>query len=297
MAGQICTPPLRNVCARTLSLTAAVVAASGLFAADTAEADVYGFDWNRPAVFDGNAGPVFVSDEAGVITNFTTEFDSDNQTLSLFATFEEEPVTNELPLGFFLVLNNGPMPMGMDGQYAMLYFEVASNATPTITAYAYNGENGADSFFDGAAAPGNQTPDPIISSLNDPGFVTSASSVDNPGGRVLSFTIDTTAINAHNPLHGNPANWEGIGFDENIGIWFHPYSNLNPIYGVDGFLEPSADGTSWLEWDLYIDQGEEYHGWLDADNLQSDIFIPEPASLALIGLGAAALLSCGRRDA
>ena len=297
MAGQISSHRLRNGCARTLSLSAAVLATTGVFSAQSAEADVYSYDWNRPAVFDGNAGPIYVSDEAGVINYVSTQFDSDAQSLSFVATFEPEPGTNQLPQGFFLVLNNGPMPVGMDGEFAILYFESVSGATPTITAYAYNGENGADSFFDGAAIAGNQAPDPIISSLNDPSFITSASSVSNPGGSVLSFTIDTSAINAHVPLYGNPGDWQGIGFDENIGVWFHTYSYLHPAYGSDGFLLPEASGSSWLHWGSYEDQGEQFHGWLDATNQPSNNNIPEPASLALVSLGAVTLMSRGKRNA
>jgi PEP-CTERM motif len=297
MAGQISTPRSRKMRARILSLTAAVLISTGFLGANAAQADVYGYQWDRPAVFDGNAGPVYVSDEAGLITNVTTQYDQDNQTLSFFAAFEPEPGTGQLPDGFFLVLNNGPQPIGIDGEFAILYFDAVSDVSPVITAYAYNGENGADSFFDGAAAPGNQAPDPIISSLNDPTFVTSASSVDNPGGRVLSFTIDTSAINAFNPLYGNAADWQGIGFDENIGVWFHPYSLLNPAYGNDGFLLPDPAGSSWLTWGQYPDLGEQFHGWLDATNQPTDVLIPEPASLALIGLGMVALSGRTRRNA
>ncbi len=296
MTGQISAPRSRNSCVRTLSLTAAILT-TGFLTANAAQADVYGFEWDRPAVFDGNAGPIYVSDEAGVITSITTQYNSDTQSLSFVAAFEPEPGTGQLPVGFFLVLNNGPMPIGMDGEFAILYFDAITGAAPTVTAYAYNGENGADSFFDGAAAPGNQAPDPIVSSINDPSFVTAASSVDGPGGRVLSFTIDTTAINAHNPLYGNAVDWQGIGFDENIGVWFHPYSNLNPAYGQDGFLLPDPSGASWLTWGQYPDQGEQFHGWLDATNQQSNVLIPEPASLTLIGLGAIALTTRGRRNA
>jgi len=278
-----------------MSLTAAILTTTGLMGANVAQANVYGFQWDRPPVFDGSVGPVFTNTEAGVVMSVSTQFDSDNQTLTFLAAFEPEPGTGQLPEGFFLVLNNGPMPVGMDGEFAILYFDAITSATPTLTAYAYNGENGADSFFDGAAAPGNQAPDPIISSNNDPTFVTAASSVDNPGGRVLSFTIDTTAINAHSPLYGNPAGWKGIGFDENIGIWFHPYSHLNPAYGGDGFLIPDPSGASWLHWGQYPDLGEQFHGWFDATDQQADVNIPEPATLALFGLGAIAVSGRGAR--
>lgn len=297
MAGQHCAPRKRGTRVRNLSLAAAALVSTGFLATNAAQADVYGFQWDRPAVFDGNAGPIYVSDEAGMITGVSTQFDSVNQELSFLATFEPEAGTGQLPVGFFLVINNGPMPVGMDGEFAILYFDAITGATPTVTAYAYNGENGADSFFDGAAAPGNQAPDPIVSSLNDPTFVVSAASVDSPGGRVLSLTIDTSAINAHSPLHGNPGDWQGIGFDENIGVWFHTYSYLHPAYGNDGFLLPEPSGSSWLHWGQYPDQGEQFHGWLDATNLPSDVNIPEPASLALIGMGIAALTLRDRRDA
>jgi len=282
--------------ARILSLAAAALTISGLMGAGSVQAGVFGFQWDRPPGFDGSVGPIFTNTEAGVVSNVSTQFDSDNQTLTFLAAFEPEPGTGQLPVGFFLVLNNGPQPIGTDGEYAILYFDAVSSATPVITAYAYNGENGADSFFDGAAAPGNQAPDPIISSNNDPAFVTAASSVDNPGGRVLSFTIDTTAINAHSPLYGTAPDWKGIGFDENLGIWFHPYSLLNPAYGSDGFLVPDPTGTSWLHWGQYPDLGEQFHGWYDAPNQQSNVDIPEPASLALMGLGVVALSGRGRRN-
>ncbi len=296
MAGQISTPRSRKLRARRLSLTAAALASTVLMGANAVQADVYGFQWDRPPGFDGSVGPIFTNTEAGVVTNVTTQFDSVSQSLSFIAAFEPEPGTGQLPDGFFLVINNGPMPIGTDGEYAILYFDAVSDTTPILTAYSYNGENGADSFFDGAVAPGNQAPDPIVSSENDPTFVTAAASVDTTGGRVVSFTIDTSAINSHSPLYGSDADWNGIGFDENIGIWFHPYSLLHPAYGQDGFLVPDPAGTSWLEWGQYPDQGEQFHGWFDATDQPSDLLIPEPASLALIGLGVVALSGRGRRD-
>jgi hypothetical protein len=296
MAGQIRTPWLRDMRVRVLSLTAAALTFTGFLGTNAVQADVYGFQWDRPPGFDGSIGPIFANDEAGQIINLSTEYDSDTQTLSLIAAFEPEPGTGQLPDGFFLVLNNGPMPIGTDGEYSILYFDGITGATPIITAYTYNGENGADSFFDGAIDPGTQAPDPIVSSLNDPTFVTAAASVDNPGGRVLSFTIDASSINSHSPTYGSDADWNGIGFDDTIGIWFHTYSLLHPAYGGDGYLVPDPAGTSWLEWGQYADQGEQFHGWFDATDQPADSLIPEPATLALLGLGGIALTGRRRRE-
>jgi len=296
MAGRICGLWSLSLRARVSGLTAATLTTLALLGGATAaQASVYNFQWDRPPGFDGSAGPIFTNTEAGVVTSVTTTYDSGSQTLSFLAAFEPEPGTGQLPVGFFLVLNNGPLPIGTDGKYAILYFDAITDTAPILTAYAYNGENGADSFFDGAAVPGDQAPDPILSSLNDPTWVSAAASMNTPSGRVLSFTLDTSAINLHSPLYGTDPGWEGLGFDENIGIWFHPYAQLNPTYGSDGFLLPDPTGASWLQWGQYPDLGEQFHGWFDASDQPTEVDIPEPASLALIGLSGAALMSRDRR--
>lgn len=286
----------RNMRVRVfLSAFAGALTTTAVLGTGDAQAALYGYHWDRPPGFDGTSEPIYVSDEAGFITSITAEYDSDTQQLTFLAAFEPEEGTGQLPVGFFLVVNNGPDPKGIDGEYAILYFDAISSANPVLTAYAYNGENGADSFFDGQLAVGNQTPDPIISSLNDPSFVIAANSVDGVGGRVLSFTIDAAALNAHSPMYGNDADWFGMGFDDTIGVWLHTYSYLHPAYGADGFLLPLANGTSWLHWSQYPDLGEQFHGWFDATPQQTNTDIPEPATLGLMALGLAVLNTRGRR--
>ncbi len=285
----------RNRRARVfLSTTASTLLTTGLLGTASANADVYSYHWDRPDGFDGTVGPTYVSDEAGTVLSVTAEFDTDTNQLTFLASFEAEAGTGQLPVGFFLVVNDGPDPKGIDSEYAVLYFDAMSDSSPILSAYAYNGENGADSFFDGQLAAGNQTPDPIISSINDSSWVISASSVDNSNTRILSFTIDVSPLVDHSPMYGDDASWFGMGFEETIGIWLHTYSLLNPEYGADGFFLPDASGDSFLSWNDYADLGEQFHGWFDASDEQTESpVIPEPATMMLIGTGLASLL--GRR--
>ena len=102
--------------------------------------------------------------------------------------------------------------------------------------------------------------------VNSLGFKTNAD-----GSRTLSFDINATRINNHTPKYpSSGVTWDGIEFDKNVGIWFGALSGVHSSYGHDGYL--SNFGFSHIS-------------WVDVSNQQA---VPEPATMAVLGLIAAA---------
>lgn len=150
--------------------------------------------------------------------------------------------------GFTLAINGGPNPKGNPGEMALIYFD-ASGGQPVVTIYGYSGQNNQNSYFDGSPATGVQAPDKIASSLlADNPFISITEGVDAYGNKVFSFTIDASVIQNHIPLYGDPADWTGVAFGDQLGMWLHPVANLHTAYGQDGYL---------TEWDDYA------QGWYD----------------------------------
>lgn len=177
--------------------------------------------------------------------------------------------------GFHLVMSPGDNPKGHAGELAILYFDASTLNAPQLTAYNYNGFNGASSFQDGSPQNGVQAPDKIKSSVLSTDWINSLSATNNNDGtRTLSFDIDATAINNHTPLYPGNSPWTGARYGEKIGIWFHGYTGLQTSYGTDGFLSSLSR------------QGE---GWVDLND-KSTSPVPEPASMAALGLGVAAMI-------
>jgi hypothetical protein len=206
-----------------------------------------------------------------------------------------------------LVLNDGGMPKGNTGQLAAIYFEADRNPNdpaldaPRITVYGYNGGNSATSYREGIdskftdPAP-TVAPLKVKSSLIDSSFVLDASVTENgtgPGSqRTLSMALDVSMINAFDPTSQGPeyaatdqwtgdplpGGWEGVRYDETIGIWFHPFL-AEANYGQDGFLVP--DGTGWA-------MSANEFGFYDLDERPTFV-VPEPAS-AMLMFGGAVLL-------
>ena len=146
--------------------------------------------------------------------------------------------------GFWLVLNDGPNPKSSNvNELAILYADFTSN---TLLAYAYNGQNNANS-------------------INTPGILIgdySSSIIDS--GNTIGFSFDVSAINSF--THGSitPADWKGMQYDEDIGVWFHASVGTsitgNPMDGYDfNFAK---------------------QGWYDTSNQQTSV-VPIPPALAL----------------
>lgn len=260
------------------SRLAGVLVATTLSAA--AFAQTYNYQWNEGDGGANNAG--------GVIKQLNTSYDTGAKSLSWSMTFGEVPSSSALKTdGFWMVVSNGPNPKNQSGQLAIFYMD-ASNPAPVLTVYAYNGVNGDNSYKDGSIASGTQAPDRIASSKVDNGFIESLSVVTNPDGtRTLGFKVktedSTQNINGHSPLHPGPDPWEGAQFGEKIGIWVHPTAGTVTDYynsgSAAGFLKNFAYQKS---------------GWLDLENKTTTV-VPEPATLAVLGLGAAAALRRRRK--
>lgn len=231
-------------------------------------------------------GGGYVSDNlGGTIHSLTASFDDVSRQLSFTATFADRVTT-----GYFLALNNGPMPRPRPGELAMFYFDAGDvfDADPSqnrfLTAYGYNGANDGSTWRDGdSVTPGDQPPD-LIRGINDPSWITSitAGNVVLPGGingRSFSFTVNATSIINHVPLYpdtgGQP--WFGTGFGNLLGIWFHPFADrFDMTYNAQGGI---------ATWD-YGPQGS-FDGF--------NFIVPAPGTIALGALAAAGLLRRRRR--
>jgi hypothetical protein len=85
----------------------------------------------------------------------------------------------------------------------------------------------------------------LASSLaSDSPFTAVTSSIDENGNHVFSFTMDATSIIEHS----DGADWTGVAFDESVGIWLHPMTDVQSSYGEDGYLDSwSIGGQGWFD--------------------------------------------------
>ncbi len=222
------------------------------FAATTTHADTYEHErtWtplgDYPAASRGNCANKWNNQvgRAGYINRIFFKYD--NITKRFEAEIEFEECVGRLPKGFWLAINDGPNPKGHAGELALLYFDATDLNNPILSVYAYNGSNGFESYKDGQAASGRQTPDRIISShplAANNNFasleVTSGSRANGDGStsalRTFKVDMDASIIQGHDPLY--PAvmpSWTGIAFDSSIGYWFHHFVQSDGQYCTDG---------------------------------------------------------------
>ena len=217
------------------------------------------------------------NDVAGVITSIHSAYDATGQTLTWTADFAVNPSNGIIPDGFSLVLSDGPNPKDINHQLGIFYLDASGSfdgsgayngTTPILNAFSYNG-SGSDGSYSNPSVG-------LLSSigLNSADVIDLSASGDSLN-RQLSFTIDTSNLDdgafvgsrfAAAGVGGyNPADWEGVGYDENIGVWFHPLAETEFTYGTD------ASGTAGFVTDIQ----DGAHGWYDIEDANT---VPEPSA-------------------
>lgn len=254
------------------TLICAAAGAMALAAACSAHAAVWSYSFTN-----GQPGGPSTNNDAGLIDSFNTSFNDVTKRLTFSVTFGAVPGNPGGGLqtnGFWLAINNGPNPKAHPGEMAIFYFDARNLANPRMTVYGFNGDNGPNSWQDGnPLVGGNQTGD-LIHGVNDASYKLAALAAGDsmtPGGarRTMSFDIDATAIINHMPLYPDAVDpWHGTGFQNNLGIWFHPVRGMSTTYN-----ESSGRITAY---------STGMQGWVDASFLHT---VPTPGSAALLGFG------------
>jgi len=118
--------------------------------------------------------------------------------------------------GFWLVVSPGENPKYNAQEYAILYGDREANR---ITAYTYDGENNADSFRTGD-----------LLGTFDNAFTDGGTHATY--GDMTMFSLDVGAINGA----FDTADWDGVSFGGDQGIWFHQTEGSQFAYNADGTI-------------------------------------------------------------
>ena len=189
-----------------------------------------------------------VNSKAGDVFSLDTSYDVGEQIFTW--NYKARPGKHgKVNDGFWLVVSDGPNPKGDVDEYAILYGDLNE---ARITAYVYSGQNNKNSYKNS----GN-----FLES-----FENAIASSEDSGVTSVSISISTDHINNYFP--GN-ANWDGLAFGNEIGIWFHPTANSMFSYGTYGHLESFSAHTN---------------GWYDTRAALLTT-VPEPATIALLSIG------------
>jgi hypothetical protein len=190
-----------------------------------------------------------VNNNAGTYESIRATFDTSSQRFVWQVVF-----SNQVTDGLTIAVNNGPMPSGQPDELAMVHFDF-SNGSPRVSVYRYNGTDANNSWRDGDGNVSGVQPVDVIHRATDTSW-RSASVVDAGGKRTFNLDFDASFINAFTPTifgTNGSSDWQGIGFDQGLGLWMHSYDNLSTSYnngalsqwnyGAWGLVEGTGYGT------------------------------------------------------
>ena len=232
---------------KTVYAAAIAGAAGGAFAGSS-------YQWEDLSVGGNSRG--------GDMTHITTRYNTVSEVFRWEVTY-----SNQITEGFTLAVNDGPNPKGTRHELALIYFDAngfissGDSSDVNVTAYEYSGNNDSRSW---------DSPGVLLNKSGDAGFILNASAQDNADGtRTFVLEFDASTINSFYDTNTH-ADWEGVQFDNQIGVWFHSFKNLNTNYDANGEL------TQWSGVD----------GWLDFTN-RNTVLVPMPLAGAMgaAGLG------------
>lgn len=269
-----------------VSAFARLAAAAGfaIALASSAHATIWGWQYTN-GVNPGGSN-VGINNNGGTVQTINAQFDDATKRLTFDVLFSG--VTNGGPLvtnGFWLVLNDGPNPKNKTGELAILYFDASrvfagTDLNPRLSVYEYNGKNNNSSWTDGNGDGVGGDAALIKGIYEGASFINSISAQDvtiaGQQRRRLRLDIDASSLVNRIPTFPSPGvQWHGTGFDDKLGLWFHPAQIFNASY------EAKTSTAKGRITSLSV-QGE---GWIDGSDFTTFI-VPAPSSAALLGLGA-----------
>ena len=193
---------------------------------------------------------------AGRIERFESAF-VPGSSLSFGAEFGANGGT--APSAFLVVLSDGADPRTSLGTRTTFLFD-ASAFVPKLTALRFSGEGALDAFLSGSSSCEVHRPELLASSVASATFAQEMTSRRNGDQRTLGFVASTAGL-------------PNAGYGARAGMWLRPLSGVSSTYGADGTITAFRATKA---------------GSYVATNAATAP-VPEPATLAVLGLGALAL--------